>query len=361
MKLRSPAGLAAAILVFLPSVAAAGPSVTVRVEGAAGTLLERTRVTLPDAAAPPCDAPHTAAAAIEAATVGNWDRQEFVQTILGETHAFADSDYWAEWVDRGAGPRRGSGICADVLAEGDEVLMLVDRAPPPAFAPTVFPLDLEGVPPVVRRGQAVTVTVVEYTSATGAPGEGERTPVAGATVTGGGASATTGPDGRATLVLSQSGAVKATRPGNAASGAEPVSVVDAEAAPPPVTPLADRAGPVARIAGIRDGQRFRRRRAPRLLRGTVDADPSGLRAVKLRLTRQTGGRCWYFSGTRERFLRRRCGTRHAFRVGEAARWSYLLPARLPRGRYVLDAYAIDRAGNRDQLARGRSRVVFYVR
>jgi hypothetical protein len=361
MKLRSPAGLAAALLLVLPAVAAAGPSVSVRVEGAAGTLLERTRVTLPDTPTGPCAEPHTAAGAIEVATAGNWDRQEFVQTIMGERHAFEDSDYWAEWVDRGAGPKRGNGICADVLAEGDEVVMLADRSPPPAFAPTVFPLDLEGVPAVVRRGEAVTVTVVEYRSATGAPGEGERTPVSGATVSGPGATAGTGPDGRATLVLSGSGVVKATRPGNAASGAEPVSVVDAAVAPSVPAPVADTAGPVVRIAGIRDGQRFRRRRAPRLLRGTVDPDPSGLRAVKLRLTRQVGGRCWYFSGERERFLRRRCGTRHAFKVGEAARWSYLLPARLGRGRYVLDAYALDRAGNRDRLARGRSRVVFYVR
>ena len=363
MKLRSPAGLAAALVALaLPAAAHAGPNVTVRVEGAGGTLLERTRVALPDTPFPACDQPHTAASAIEAATGGNWDRQEFTQTILGETHKFDDSDYWAEWVDRGAGPRRGNGICSDVLAEGDELVMLVDRSPPPTYAPTVFPLDLEGVPAQVTAGDAESLTVAEYRSATGAAGEGDRTPVGGATVTAGAASATTGADGRATLVLDRPGpvAIKATRPGNAASGAEHVTVLQRVVGPPLLTPGPDLLAPLGRIAGIREQQRFRRRRAPRELRGTVAPDPSGLRAVKLRLTRQVGRRCWYFSGSRERFLRRRCGTRHAFKVGEEPRWSYLLPRRLRRGRYVLDVIAMDRAGNRDTLERGRSRVVFRV-
>ena len=115
--------------------------------------------------------------------------------------------------------------------------------------------------------------------------------------------------------------------------------------------------PTATILGIRDGQRFSRRRAPRELRGRASADPSGLWAVKLRLTRRLGGTCWYFSGCKERFLKRTCGKQHAFKVGERADWSYLLPARLPRGRYVLDAYAIDRAFNRG----AETRVVFRVR
>ena len=49
MKLRSPAGLAGLVLAVLlaaPAVATPGPTVTVRVEGANATLLERTRVTL---------------------------------------------------------------------------------------------------------------------------------------------------------------------------------------------------------------------------------------------------------------------------------------------------------------------------
>ena len=122
-------------------------------------------------------------------------------------------------------------------------------------------------------------------------------------------------------------------------------------------PAADTTAPTATILGIRDGQRFTRRRAPRELRGRASADPSGLWAVKIRLTRRLGGTCWYFSGSKERFLKRTCGKQHAFKVAEATDWSYLLPARLPRGRYVLDTYAIDRAFNRG----AESRVVFRVR
>jgi hypothetical protein len=359
MKIRSRAGLAAgvvlAVLLCGPANAFAGPTVTVRVEGAAGTLLERTRVTLPDTPPPVAScAAHTPAAAIDIATAGNWDRQSFTQTILDELHQFDDSDYWAEWLDKGAGYERGAGICTDVLKTGDEVVMLVDRSPAPTFAPTVFPLDVEGLPAQARVGSAITVTVVEYRSATGNTGEGDRTPVAGATVRAGSATATTGADGRATLTLGRRGAitVKATRAGNAASGAETVVVGDVTSSPLPP----DTTAPLATIDGIRNGQRFSRRRAPRELHGTVSADPSGLWAVKIRLTRRSGKRCWYFSGTRERFLKRTCGKRYAFKVSDQPTWSYLLPRRLPRGRYVLDTYAIDNAFNHGTMQTVRFRV-----
>ena len=119
----------------------------------------------------------------------------------------------------------------------------------------------------------------------------------------------------------------------------------------------DTTAPAAAIAGIRDGQRFSRRRAPRELHGTASDDPSGLWAVKIRLTRKLGKTCWYFSGSKERFLKRTCGKKYAFKVGEQPEWSYLLPSRLPRGRYVLDAYAIDNAFNHGTT----QRVAFRVR
>ena len=59
-------------------------------------------MTLPDAPPPVAGRAlqWTVAAAVEAATGGNWDRQAFTQTILGETHAFGpQSDYWAQWND----------------------------------------------------------------------------------------------------------------------------------------------------------------------------------------------------------------------------------------------------------------------
>jgi hypothetical protein len=249
------------------------------------------------------------------------------------------------------------------MAEGDEVLMLVDRSPAPSFAPTVFPLDLEGVPAAVRKGDPFTVTVVDYFAPTGGAGEGERRPVAGATVSGGGATATTGPDGRATLTLAQTGdvALKAAKSPGAPSAGEVVRVTE-DAPPPALAPPGPDTGPPAgRIAGIREQQRFSRAKAPRTLSGTVAADPSGIAEVTLSLTSSRGGRCRSYSPATERFRAARCGRRTYFKVGESERWSYLLPKRLGRGRYVLDVIAADRAGNRDRLARGRSRVVFFVR
>ena len=66
-------------------------------------------------------------------------------------------------------------------------------------------------------------------------------------------------------------------------------------------------------------------------------------------------------GLHQRFRNSRCGRRVNFKIGDRADWSYLLPKRLGKGRYVLDAIAVDKAGNRDTLARGRNRVVFFVR
>jgi hypothetical protein len=58
----------------------------------------------------------------------------------------------------------------------------------------------------------------------------------------------------------------------------------------------------------------------------------------------------------------RCGAEHGrfFSIGTHANFSYLLPFKLPRGRYVLDIEATDLAGSTAKLARGSSRIVFYV-
>src|SRR5690349_7506881 len=201
MKIRISTGLAVGLVLpaLLAAPALAGPTVTIRVEGATHTLLERTRVTLPDTPPPvtggcPANSPGNA---LEVATAGNWDRQAFTQTVLGESHTFADNDYWAEWLNTGSGYKYGGGICSDTVKTGDDVVMLVDVSDPNTFLPTVFPLAVEGVPAKVRTGTAFTVTVVEYRAPTGTPGEGVRTPVAGATVRAGAVTATTASDGRA--------------------------------------------------------------------------------------------------------------------------------------------------------------------
>jgi hypothetical protein len=118
------------------------------------------------------------------------------------------------------------------------------------------------------------------------------------------------------------------------------------------------------IKSIREHQHFAKRHGPRELQGTSDPDPSGIKDVQLRLTRNDHGHCSTFSGARLRFVAmKRCGARRGtwFSIGSKADWTYLLPKALGRGRYVLDLKTTDGAGNADdQLARTRNRVVFFV-
>ena len=83
-------------------------------------------------------------------------------------------------------------------------------------------------------------------------------------------------------------------------------------------------------------------------------------SVRIALRRRHGRRCFAYSGVRERFARARCGAAPFFGVATSRSFSYLLPAPLPPGRYVLDVEASDAAGNQTTLARGSSRIVFYV-
>jgi hypothetical protein len=377
---RRLAGLTAGLccLVASPAALAQSPAdVTLRVEGTAGTVVEETAVRTeagrfdkqrsnPDDPAEGCSST-SAGGALDRATGGDWDgpwssgfASYSVERIRGESHPFSGSDYYSLWRNNRAVT---TSLCAAELQQGDEVLFFVDRCEnpqPPDYLcqnDPVLPLGLQA-PAGGRTDAPSQVTVVRYDP------QGVAAPVEGARVTGPGVDATTGGDGRATVRFGQSGAIrlKASRDGFARSAPETVSVADpgAPGSAPPV-PAADTAAPLGRILGIRSGQRFKRARAPRTLRGSVAPDPSGLRAVKLSLTRSSGGRCQLYSPTRERFRPSRCGRRVNFSIGDRQDWSYLLPGRLGKGRYVLDLIAVDNAGNRDRLARGRSRVVFVVR
>ena len=383
-------GLMAALLL---SAVAATPAfavpATVRVEGRDRTLLERTQVEVPTSGTfGPEGCPFgTAGGAIQVGTNGNWDQLRYTKLILGERHDFAeDGDYWALWVNNDY--KETEGACDYVLQPGDEVLMVPD--PGAATEPYIgrYPLGLRDVPRAARAGAPVTVTAVQYDN------DARPTPAAGVTVTASdGQTATSGSDGKVTFSFG-SGAditLKARRSGNGPSAAEPVCVTtgsDARCGSPAAdgsttttggtrTAGRDRQAPKALVNRglVREGEVFRRGRGPRQLRGRAGVpsggnprlladDPSGIFAVKLRLTRNDRGRCSAYSATRERFVRRPCGARHGwwFGVGERANWTYLLPARLPRGRYVLDVNAIDRAYNRDdRRRRGENRVVFVVR
>jgi len=117
---------------------------------------------------------------------------------------------------------------------------------------------------------------------------------------------------------------------------------------------------VAKLAGLIDGHTYPRGRAPRVLSGKVLAH-TGVASVSLRLRRSYRGHCYAYNGASGRFGPARCGAGGFFKVGTQASFSYLLPEALAPGRYVLDVQATDAAGNRTTLARGTSRIVFYVR
>jgi hypothetical protein len=377
--------IAGAVALATAAPAIAGPTVSVRIEGQSATLLPETTVTLPDVKAPgnPCsgpNAPRTVGAALEQATGGSWDRGgpqgNFVQEILGESHTFANNDYWAGWLNE----KYGNGVCSDIdlLQSGDRVLYLVDISSP-TYTPTVLPLTL-GAPATAAPGSPFTVTATEYRSETGTPGEGTATPAAGATITGGAAPVTAGADGRAAVTLSARG--PATLRASTASGSRsvPVTVCVTDGndgfcgsgtpgaptppGPPPSVTAPDATAAFAKIGSVTEGRRYARGRGPRRLTGQVDPEAAGVKDVRVRLSRTNAKQCSRYDGARERLVpTRRCGIKNArtFSVGTNTTFDYLLPASLPTGRYVLDVIVLDRAGNQTTTyQRGRNRVVFFV-
>jgi hypothetical protein len=117
---------------------------------------------------------------------------------------------------------------------------------------------------------------------------------------------------------------------------------------------------VPTVTGITEHRTFTKQTAPQLLSGTV-TDRSAVTSVSLILRREYRGRCYAYEGVRERFLKAQCGHGTPFKASSSGTYSYLLPAKLAPGRYVLDVIATDAAGNTTTLARGSSRLVFYVR
>jgi hypothetical protein len=386
---RTPKALLTACLLLLATASvsqAAGPaSVTVRVEGSEHTLLAPTTVTTTNTPVDKDGDPtHTcnglsAAGALEQATSGGWGGSWFgigysVETILGETHAFdanaSANFFWGYWLDN-----RSSevGVCEGELSAGESILFF-----PECFSshgscpPSPNPLGI-AAPAIAEAGSPVPVAVTSYANPSGAA-----SPAVGASVTGGGAAATTDASGHASVTLSQLGNVQLTvnapdavrsettvcvHTGNDGNCGTPIvsgstSTVVAGAATRPVYK-----GPyavVARATGVLDGHVYPRAKAPRLLRGTALAHTQ-IASVGLRLRRSYRGRCFAYDGTSERFARVRCGGGSFFKVASTPSFSYLLPGALQRGRYVLDIEATDTAGNRTSLSRGSSRVVFYVR
>jgi hypothetical protein len=383
-------GLAAvALAVVAWPAAATAANVTVRVEGDGATLVQRTALTTTTTPVNK-DGTHactgtSAAGALEQATAGDWAgvwdpsfNTYSVDTVKGESHPFNSGEFWSIFLNNVPAP---AGICGFELQTGDQLLL----APEPEKGTQMNPLVLQSVPASVAPGQAFTVKVVRVVTTFPPPNFDPTTttePVAGATVAGGGASATTGSDGTAQLTLSARGSsgLRATATGEIRSATEPVCVTTGSDGACGTTGLSpsscqttgddgncgtkDKRAPRGKIVSIREGQRFGKGKGPRALSGIVTADPSGLADVRLRLTRNDHAKCQTFDGRSERLVKlSRCGAKRGkwFSVGDREQWSYLLPARLGPGRYVLDLQARDKAGNVDTLLqRTRTRVVFTV-
>lgn len=382
-----------------PAVARA-VDVTVRVEGQAKTLLPRTVVTVP-AVAPlpdginPCAA-GSAGAALWAATGGQWSGVHysfgwFINSFFGETYTFSDPESWQFWLN---GTSASGGACDTPVQQGDQLLMIVARCDsydPVTYdctSPPVLPLALT-VPATAAPGTPFSVSVKQVAT------DGTQTPAAGAVVSGGAATATTGASGSATvtatargpltLTVTQSGRVRDARTLCVTDGAD--GFCGTTAAPGVTPPPPDQSGvaatdtpcstngrdgrcgskdttqPWSHLTTPKHGSRFRRGRVPRTLSGTIEADGSGIAKVELRLTRRSGATCQGYSGVSERFVRlARCGAERGswFSVGDRQDWSYLLPAALAPGRYVLDVRVTDGAGNTTKLARTYTRSVFTV-
>jgi hypothetical protein len=380
----------------------AAPTVSIRIEGQSQTLVPRTTVTLDPAQIEGVDDEcpgDTIAGALDQGTQGDWDHLSYTKTIMGETHEFNDNDSWSGWL--GNTGKLSGGFCATQLQEGDEVIIMANFADPnDSYVWLYQPLFLRDVPQTVVAGEPFTVRVQEIATDRDQygfeqAGSGRFVPAPGVTVASGGATATTGSDGVATLTLAEPGEYTLqARSGDGLDRSHPgtlrVLAPDEPPPPPPASPTVDPAppclhdgedgrcgtrdlqAPSAFITSIREGATFARGQGPRELSGTagllgatgIVPDGTGILMIKLRLTRSVGPRCSTWSPSKERFVPRPCGAANGFwfKIGEEPDWEYLLPAGLRRGRYVLDADAIDRAGNRLRIRkRGENRVVFRVR
>lgn len=363
-------GLLAGVALLIAAPAAFADDVLVRVEGANDTLVPRTGTPIQpggtftkDGNAAHSCASDSAGGALESVTGGDWSGRwsSFgdyeIQTIKGERYASNAGDpgghYWAFWLNYRYAT---TGACGTPMQAGDEVLFFPDCFGEGCTTnPT--PLRITSVPGSAQPGQAFDVRVVQYAVTFDANFNATTTeaPADGATVSAAGRTFITGADGVARVTVdgrSLTG-VRATKTGHVRSATENVCV---DCGPTYTPPARDVDAPAATVASVRNGAVYSRRRAPRLLRGSVTADPSGLHSVKIKLTRRVGKRCTYFSGSRETFRKMRCGRGSFLRIGDRADWSYLLPKRLGRGRYVLEVKAIDRAFNRGTPSTVRFRV-----
>jgi hypothetical protein len=373
-----------ACLICPPAALAAGTpaTVSVRVEGLTQTKLASTIVTttttpvVKDGVEADSCSGTSALGALQLASAGNWGgqweaslNQYSIFSIEGENHEFeegaAANYYWAFWIDN---KYAQLGACETELQPGDQVLFFPSCYGSACPKPEPTPLGIEA-PATANSGETITVTVKQYKE------DGSSAPAVGAQVGGGGAGATTDSQGHATLKLVGDGTYTLT----ATAAAEGPPAIRAEATvcvhegndgtcgtsvakgvevPPPgstgVVPISHPKLTVA-STGIRRGRKYSRRHAPRLLAGKVAATVPVTVSISLRRTWHK--RCWSFSGSLERFVKVRCGRAGSFFEIQThgGSFSYLLPHKLPAGRYVYEIEATDSAHDRSS-----SKTTFHV-
>jgi hypothetical protein len=303
--------------------------------------------------------------------------EDFEITRVGSDIANAgnNEEYWGYAVNY---TTAGVGGCQFQLAPGSEVLWAYN------YFNLSHLLSLTG-PTSASAGSPITLHVVD--GQTGAPiaGAAIGEDISGITTTVPG-SPQTNTEGNATVTLAHSGTVKlkATQSESVRSNAinlcvhngsdgtcgttPPIIACPTVASSSPcekaaLPPHIPKPNEIPLIGGLANNRVFSRHRGPRVLQGSVQVISGGtLRQVRIRLERRYKGRCFNYSGPKEKLTRaNKCGTAQFFSVGSSESFSYLLPKRLPTGRYIYDIEAVNDSGQTTKLVNGASEVAFRVK
>jgi len=389
-------GVTALLLLILSAVAVASPiTVNVRVEGSTETMFEGPvsvegiaktpgLTTASSPTAEPCDfmdngtnggfGPDAATptAALYDAAITNkltfnaeWDSEynDFLVSQVGnDTNENKEPyDSWGYAVNY---TTANVGGCQFQLAPGSEVLWAYN------YFNLKHLLNLSG-PTSVETGVPFTVHVTDGQTGEPISGASIGEDVNGVTTTIP-SSPTTNASGNATITLSHTGTVKlkATQPESVRSNGLSVNVNSpgvpacaCEAPAPQQKGQEPSSADRPTVEGILSDHIYSRRKSPRVLAGVVSVPANGtLRQVRISLKRRHGRRCYDFSGVREKFVYLKCGRpAKFFAVGGSESFSYLLPSRLPPGKYVYEIEAVNDAGQTTALVNGVSDVAFTVK